>query len=305
MNSLPESHSVVGISRRQFLGGALTVAALSSVSAGSASGAEKTAAGALPPRSPRRPVVFNSANLVARFSGYRYDAKKWGDQDKKTVASMDEKVWADICQEIAAAGYRAVEVWVAHAHPSKMTDASAKTYRQILADHGLEPVGLGGTLNDDTARVCRQLGIPACNGGFWGSDLPTVQRLTQSTGLHFNYENHPEKSVEEIVGKIGGGDEKIGLTVDTGWLGTQGLDTPATIRKLGPLVRHVHLKDVKRAGSHETCSLGEGVVNIAATIQALKAIGYAGWYSWEDEPEDRNPMDIARTMRERIEGWVG
>jgi hypothetical protein len=29
--------------------------------------------------------------------------------------------------------------------------------------------------------------------------------------------------------------------------------------------------------------------------------GYSGWYSWEDEPEDRNPMLIAAEMRQYIE----
>ncbi len=35
-------------------------------------------------------------------------------------------------------------------------------------------------------------------------------------------------------------------------------------------------------------------------MAALGEIGYSGWYSWEDEPEDRNPMVIAREMRELI-----
>jgi sugar phosphate isomerase/epimerase len=291
MNPVTESPSG-GITRRQFVGGALATAALSSLPAA-------------PAKAPRRPVAFNTANLVARVTGYRFELKRWGEQAKKTVAATDEKEWAAICRDIAAAGYRAVEVWVAHADPATLTDARAKVWRQILADHGLQPVGLGGTLNEGTARVCQQLGIPACNGGLGGANrLEAIRRLSAATGLHYNFENHPEKTVEEIVAKIEGGNDKIGVVVDTGWLGTQGLDAPATIRRLGPLVRHVHVKDVKHAGAHETCPLGEGVVNIAATIRALKDIGYAGWYSWEDEPEDRNPLDIARAMRERIEGWL-
>jgi hypothetical protein len=32
---------------------------------------------------------------------------------------------------------------------------------------------------------------------------------------------------------------------------------------------------------------------------------YRGWYSWEDEPENRSPMDIARRMRDWISRELG
>ncbi len=79
------------------------------------------------------------------------------------------------------------------------------------------------------------------------------------------------------------------------------MDAPAAIRTLGGRIRHVHLKDVRAAGGHETCVLGTGIVNIPDVVATLKEIGYDGWYSWEDEPEDRNPFDSARANREYIE----
>ncbi len=54
------------------------------------------------------------------------------------------------------------------------------------------------------------------------------------------------------------------------------------------------MKDVKAAGKHETCLLGEGVVRVAECLKALSSLEYRGWYSWEDEPEDRNPLDSAK-----------
>jgi L-ribulose-5-phosphate 3-epimerase len=246
-------------------------------------------------------IAFNTANLVARVTDWKFELSHWGEQDKLTVERTDEREWAAICTEIATAGFRAVEIWVAHVHPSKLTDARAKAFRKILDDNGLEPIGLAGTLNDDTARVCSQLGIPCCNGGFWGSDLETVRRLVRETSLRFNYENHPEKSADEIRSKIDGGSDRIGVALDTGWLGTHHLDGPAAVAALGALVRHVHLKDVTTLGGHDTCPLGQGVVDIAGVIKALKAGGYSGVLSWEDEPENRNPMLIAEQMREWIE----
>jgi hypothetical protein len=40
---------------------------------------------------------------------------------------------------------------------------------------------------------------------------------------------------------------------------------------------------------------------VAGCIAALREAKYAGCYSWEDEPEDRNPFDSAVRNREWIE----
>jgi L-ribulose-5-phosphate 3-epimerase len=248
-------------------------------------------------------IAFNTANLVGRVSDYKFSLKQWGDQHKRTAAETDAKEWAKICREVANAGYTAMEVWVAHVDPSTTDEKKAREFGRIMADHGLAPVALAGTLNDANAKICQWLNIPRCSGGFWGSDLPTVRRLVKDTGIDFNYENHPEKAVEDIVKAIEGGGQGIGVAVDTGWLCTQGIDAPAAIRKLGKLIKHVHLKEVK-AGTHETAPLGTGGVNIEGVINALKEIGFTGWYSWEDEPENRNPMDIAAEMRRWIEARI-
>lgn len=245
-------------------------------------------------------IAFNTANLVGRVSGYQFSLNNWGEQHQRTAQQTDAKEWAAICREIADAGYTAIELWVAHVDPSTTDEKKAREFGRICHDHGLSIVALAGTLNDANATICEWLNIPRCSGGYWGSDLPTVRRLVQETGIGFNYENHPEKSVEEIVKAIEGGSAGIGVAVDTGWLGTHGVDAPAAVRLLGPLLRHIHLKDVK-AGTHETMPLGKGDVNIDGVIQACKEIGFAGWYSWEDEPEHRNPFDIAAEMRQWIE----
>jgi sugar phosphate isomerase/epimerase len=86
-----------------------------------------------------------------------------------------------------------------------------------------------------------------------------------------------------------------------GWLGTQGASAPDVIKACGALLRHTHVKDVKQAGKHETCMLGEGVVNVSECLKTLRSLNYKGWYSWEDEPEDRNPFDSAKRNLQWIE----
>jgi sugar phosphate isomerase/epimerase len=253
---------------------------------------------------PAKDPAFNTANLVARVTGYRYQLSHWMEQHEKTVAATDEAAWRAICKEIAAAGFRAVEVWEAHAAPSSLDEAKARTWKRILEDNGLTPVAYAGGLRPETLRICQWLGIPHVDGGLRESTPEKATALCREHGIRFNIENHPEKSASEILAKIGGGNEWLGVCIDTGWLASRGAPGPATIKACAPFVRHTHVKDVeevKTPGAHETCLLGEGVADVAGCLAALREVEYAGWYSWEDEPEDRNPFDSAARNREWIE----
>jgi L-ribulose-5-phosphate 3-epimerase len=251
-------------------------------------------------------IAFNTASLVGRVTGYRFHLSDWMDQHNKTIAATDEAEWGRICAEISAAGYRAVEVWQAHADPSVMTEAKAAVWRRIMDDNGLTAIGYAGGYVAGAFAVCNWLGIPRVTGGLGGADAATVSAECKSAGVAFGFENHPEKSAEEIRARIAGADPKwVGVGVDLGWLGTQGIDAPACLRELGSLVHHVHVKDVRAAGGHETVPLGEGCVQVEECLNVLKAMGYTGWYSWEDEPEDRNPFDVAVRCREWLEVRVG
>ncbi len=246
-------------------------------------------------------IAFVTANLVARVTGYRFELAHWGDQHKKTIAATDAAAWRSICREIAAHGFKAVEVWEAHAAPEAMDRERSAAWKAVLEDCGLQAIGYGGGLSRKTLEICQWLGIPQING-FIGENTPEqATAMCREMGVRFNVENHPQKTAQELLDVVGGGNEWLGVCIDTGWLGTQGVSGPDIIRACGPLVRHTHLKDVKAAGAHETCLLGEGVAQVASCIAALKDTGYAGWYSWEDEPEDRNPFDSAVRNREWIE----
>jgi sugar phosphate isomerase/epimerase len=251
--------------------------------------------------SPAKDAAFNTANLVARVSGYRFSLANWMDQHKKTIAATDEGAWRAISKEIAAAGFKAVEVWEAHAAPEALDEPKARVWKRILDDNGLTPIAYAGGLRPETLRLCQWLGIPHVDGGLRDNTPEKATALCRDHGIKFNIENHPEKSAAEILAKIGGGNEWLGVCIDTGWLGTQGAPGPATIKACAPFVRHTHIKDVKAAGKHETCLLGEGSADVAGCMAALRGIQYTGWYSWEDEPEDRNPLDSAARNREWIE----
>jgi len=282
------------ISRRTFLA--------TSVSAGAGLVAGSLGCSALKsrPESSAR-VAFITANLVGRVSGYRFELARWGEQHKQTVASTDAAAWRSICREISAAGFRAVDIWEAHASPEVMNRERAATWKAILDEHGLKAIGYGGGLSRKTLEICQWLDIPQINGWLGDNTPEQATALCREMGVRFNVENHPQKNAGELLKVVGGGNEWLGVCIDTGWLGTQGASGPEVIRACGHLVRNVHIKDVKAVGAHQTCLLGEGVARVAACIAALKEIGYSGWYAWEDEPEDRNPFDSAVRNRRWIE----
>jgi sugar phosphate isomerase/epimerase len=78
-------------------------------------------------------------------------------------------------------------------------------------------------------------------------------------------------------------------------------DEPAnTVRRLGKLIRHVHLEDIAATRVHHHLIPGEGAIDFAATLTALKEIGYEGWVTIELYTCHENPDHAATTARGRI-----
>jgi sugar phosphate isomerase/epimerase len=65
----------------------------------------------------------------------------------------------------------------------------------------------------------------------------------------------------------------------------RGMDTATEIRSLGPLIRRVHFKDVRKTVGD--CRPGLGWVDFAETASALDEIGYDGWIVLETPPGPR------------------
>ena len=56
------------------------------------------------------------------------------------------------------------------------------------------------------------------------------------------------------------------------------------------LLEFSYQKDVKAAGKHETCALGEGIVPVEKIVRFLVETGWEGTIGIEHEPYDRDPM---------------
>lgn len=92
----------------------------------------------------------------------------------------------------------------------------------------------------------------------------------------------------------------LGLNFDIGHSYCVSDDPAATIRRFGSLIKHVHLEDIAATRVHHHLIPGEGVIDFAATLTALKEIGYADWVTIELYTCHDQPDQAATTARQRV-----
>lgn len=286
-------------------------------------------------------LSFMTANFVARELNYRM-TRGWGEGENATVQTFrPEETFAErfdaMLGEITPLGFKAIDLWGAHLNPDWATPRQIEQAAAILSRRGLTvsslaywlPADLGKL--DKIAEIAKALGVRIIGGGcapeMLGANRAAFVRALEKHDLVYGYENHPEKSAAELLAKVGddaGG--RIGVTIDTGWFGTYHCSAPEAIRQLAGRLVHVHLKDIHephiasghrdirepdpgknptlREMGHETCALGEGVVDVEGCVAALKATGYKGGISIEHEPEDHNPLEDVKLGHARLLQWL-
>jgi predicted dehydrogenase/sugar phosphate isomerase/epimerase len=225
--------------------------------------------------------------------------------------------------EIKLLGFQSIDLWCAHLHWRWATLHHVEIAKALLAKHGLAVRSypawvMGGAADLHAAcRLCLALDIPYFVGNceLFQTDRAAAVAILREHGVGYAIENHPEKTADEMLARLGRGDEDlVGLALDTGWCGTAKWDALEALRELAPRLFAVHLKDVKlprvaRTGlpfvdmGHETCRLGDGIVPIRAIVGHLRVIGFRGSIGIEHEPELHDPREEIRESRERIEEW--
>lgn len=104
------------------------------------------------------------------------------------------------------------------------------------------------------------------------SHLERLMPIAEEHGVTLMVEDDlPVPMQRELLSSTGG---KVGVCYDTGNRIWHGFDPAAEILELGPLVRHVHIKD--KAADGKNVMLGTGSVDFPSVFASLKAIGYSG-----------------------------
>lgn len=261
-------------------------------------------------------ISFNGANYVARQVGYAMHG--WGHGDKaaneyfRPLETFAER-FDEILFDVQSLGFSAIDLWTSHLSYAWATEEHLAIARDLLRRRNLTVTSLGGWFGstpDEFEACCRVAVAVGCKvlGGSTSAldkDREFVVRTLRQHDLQLGIENHPEKTPEELLAKIGdGGDGAIGATVDTGWFGTQGYDAAEAVDRLRDNLFLIHLKDVLEPGAHDTCRFGAGCVPIQECVRAIKQTGYGGAISIEHEPERFDPTEDIRVSYSLLRGWL-
>ncbi len=271
-----------------------------------------------------------SANFVAREVCYHMTGGWMDGDDATNTWFRPERTFVErfdsMLGEIASLGFDAIDLWLAHLSPAWATDRQVREAKDLLSRRGLRVCSLAAYLPDDMAvirRICElavALNAPVLGGGCPPALLddrrPELLHMLDEFDLRLGYENHPEKDPAELLRRIGEDPSgRIGVTIDTGWFGSQGYDAAKAVRELLPRILHVHLKDIRtpekgwgptlKDMGHETCALGDGVVPVEECVRELMTGGYSGTISIEHEPEDRDPSPDVALSLDRLQAWLG
>jgi inosose dehydratase len=188
----------------------------------------------------------------------------------------------------------------------------------------------GGIAGDRTRPLSSRPRLPDGEWQDFGIRLTELADRLAARGIRLAYHHHigtvveTADEIDRLMAATGG---SVGLLLDTGHLAFAGID-PANIAWRHRLrINHVHCKDVRsgvlaRARAADQSFLdavldgvftvpGDGVINFAAVLTALKAADYRGWFvvEAEQDPAKAPPLVYARrgfahlsaTVRET--GW--
>jgi len=151
-------------------------------------------------------------------------------------------------------------------------------------------------------RFAQMLGCGNVSGDATGPILKAIDQRFAEAGISFGIHNHwfPKKfayeSVEDVLDALKGLSRNTGATLDVGQMAACGHDPVDAVRRLGPHLKMVHLKDVKGAGAEVNVPLGSGVVDIPAVMAELKRQGYGGLLAIEYEHEGDVSEDVRRQV---------
>ena len=197
--------------------------------------------------------------------------------------------------------------------------AAVKDHLNLLAEMGARAMVYcevtGSVQGDQGTPVLRRPRLADDEWPAFGAALTEVAEHLSARGVTMAYHPHMGTVVEteaevDCLMEVTG--EAVGLLLDTGHLTYAGGDPVAVARRYGPRINHVHCKDVRlavldRARTEDMSFLdavlagvftvpGDGDVDFAAVLAALKEAGYEGWLvvEAEQDPSIAHPMTYAR-----------
>jgi sugar phosphate isomerase/epimerase len=196
------------------------------------------------------------------------------------------------------------------------SDAVLKKLQDKLAEHKVKAVNYGvvGIPTDEAGarkvfEFAKKMGM-RCITTESTESINTIEKLVKEYDLCVGYHNHggsmsnPGYKVWDplyIAGLVTGRDKRIGAAADTGHWCTSKLKPIEGLKILKGRIVSVHLKDKLDFGNSHDVPYGEGVADIKACLDELKAQGFQGnisieyEYNWDNNvPEVTKCIDFVR-----------
>lgn len=226
-------------------------------------------------------------------------------------------------RDVAAAGYEGVEIFDGNLRQYEGRPAELE---KLLSDSGLQLVAVYSganfifreVLEEEFWRIEKAAALAASfgaqhivvgggaqrSGGIRDDDyvllaegLDRVADIAESHGLQASYHPHlttivesPDQ-IERVFSR-----SRIGFCPDVAHLTAGGGDPAALIRRYAHRVVYAHLKDF-RPDPFAFLPLGEGTIDFAAVLDALRATRLDGWVTVELDAYDGAPIDAAKASK--------
>lgn len=148
-------------------------------------------------------------------------------------------------------------------------------------------------------RYARILGSKNITADPTGPILKRIDQRLTAAGMTLGIHNHYFKNrrfdyetPEDILKALSGLSPTIGCTLDIGHIVSCGHDPVEAVKKLGPHLRLVHLKDIQAPGGEVNVLLGQGQCKIPQVLAALDGQNFQGLIALEYEKEGDIRQDI-------------
>ena len=165
------------------------------------------------------------------------------------------------------------------------------------------------TIKDDqdlenALRFAKILGAQNVTGDATGSILTSLDQRFSQSGITFGIHNHFFKgerfayeTSDDVLKALSGLSNTVGATADVGHFASCGQDPVEAIRKLGPRLKLVHLKDIEASGGEVNVLLGKGISRIPDVMKELHRQDFAHLVAIEYEKEG----DVNNDMKADVE----
>ena len=186
-------------------------------------------------------------------------------------------------------------------------------YRRVRIDHTFRALSLCAELG--APHITTEPGGPLAPGlsrdravELFVEALKPLAEHAARLGVGLLIEPEPGLLIEttdqylEVAGKVD--NPAIGLNFDVGHAYCVGEDIPRAIARLAPEIRHYHFEDIAATRVHHHLIPGQGAIDFAGVVDAIRGTGYDGWLTVELYPNIDDPDAAARGALEVLKPLV-